>query len=89
MFAADIEKKIDLEYGEQASKARTILENGLPSATTTPRVVRCVIALAEKSLEKLREMVNRAKDDSRDVMYWAEYDKSGEHIADYNKPFKT
>ena len=89
MFVADIEKKIDSDYGELASKARAILENGFSPSTTAPRVVRCVIALAEKSLDKLQEMVIRAKEDSRDVMYWAEYEKSGKQIADYNKPFSA
>jgi hypothetical protein len=34
-------------------------------------------------------MANEAKEDYRDVISWAEYDKSGERIADYNKPFSN
>ena len=63
------------------------MEDTLASEKLSARTCRCVIVLSGNSLEKLQEIANEAKQDFRDVIFWAEYDKSGERIADYNMPF--
>lgn len=89
MFAADIEKKIDNLFGNEAGKARGILETALTPDDSTQRVIRCIITLGKDSLVKLQEAANVAKEDFRDVIAGAEYDKTGNRIADFNKPFKS
>jgi hypothetical protein len=57
------------------------------------RIIRCVIYLANKNLNDLIGYVIAAKDDPRDVMFWAEYINHYEqhpvHVRDFNKPFDT
>lgn len=89
MLAEDIQKKLNSAFGGDTPKAQKILEDTLATEKLSARIYRCVIVLAGNSLEKLQEMANEAKEDYRDVISWAEYDKSGERIADYNKPFSN
>lgn len=89
MFAPDVEKKIDDLFGNEAMKARGILGDAFTSDDTSQRVIRCILILGKDSLANLQEAANVAKDDYRDVIAGAEYDKAGNRIADYNKPFKN
>jgi hypothetical protein len=50
------------------------------------RLIRCVLHLAQGSMEDLRHFVEQACLDSRDVISWAEYDAQG-RVRDYNYPF--
>jgi hypothetical protein len=57
------------------------------------RVVRCIIFLAEGSLKQLRKYTEAARQDTRDVMFWAEYIHRGEafgkseRVRDFNNRF--
>ncbi len=89
MFAPDIEKEIDKLFGKDSPKARETLKGGLSPDDPEQRVVRCIIVLGKDSLAKLEEATKIAKLDFRDVIYWAEYDKTGKRIANYNNPFPS
>ncbi len=51
------------------------------------RVIRCIVQLAEGKIDRLRHFIGAAKSDYRDVIYWAEYDRNGQRIHDFNLPF--
>lgn len=88
MFAADIEKKISDLFGSHSEKAREILRKLDDPAGSLARTIRCVLVLSEGEIKKLEEATKYAVDDYRDVISGAEYDKEGNHIANYNNPFK-
>lgn len=52
-----------------------------------PRVLRCVLFLAEGNLARLAHFADRARVDWRDVMYWAEYDEQDRLVRDFDRPF--
>lgn len=45
------------------------------------------IGVGGGAMEKLKEAAKCAAEDYRDVISGAEYDRDGNRIADYNKPF--
>ncbi len=90
----DIKDKIISDFGPNADKATKILEAALAKYEyiNHDRIIRCVIFLAEKTLDGLSRSINYAVTDPRDVMLWAEYInlKDGEtpkRIRDFNKTF--
>jgi hypothetical protein len=90
----DIIKKINADFGENANKSTTMLIDSITKVDylKTDRVIRCIIFLAKGNLTDLKEYIEAATFDTRDVMLWAEYDglKANEHpkrVRDFNKPF--
>lgn len=56
------------------------------------RIIRCILFLADRDIEKLKKNIEVATYDPRDVMLWAEYipaesDKKYKRVRDFNKPF--
>ena len=56
------------------------------------RVTRCVIHLSDGNLENLKHHLELGKTDPRDVMLWAEYQKTNElnpkRIRNFNETFE-
>ncbi len=55
------------------------------------RIIRGVLFLADRDMQKLRLYIDAAIGDPRDIMFWAEYknydDQFPLHLRDFNKPF--
>ncbi|MDH3641703.1 MAG: hypothetical protein OES38_06385 [Gammaproteobacteria bacterium] len=85
MLLKDISRAIERQYSHELLNARrTIAE----IQHLGPRVVRCVIFLANGDLQQLEYYTQQALQDPRDVMYWAEYDRdTDEQLRDFNEPF--
>lgn len=93
-FKDDIIARINSEFGENASKATTMLLDAINKVDylKTDRVIRCIIFLAKGNLTELDKYIETATFDTRDVMFWAEYVGIGENekpkrVRDFNKIF--
>ena len=91
----DILTQIVIQFGESYKTVIDILETELSENDflNSYRIIRCIIFLSESSLDKLKENINSAKIDWRDIILWAEYEynEKNEPIfkRDFNKPFKN
>lgn len=74
-FKTDIENRIKKDFGEKYSEAFKILTDAINKTDylKTDRIIRCIIFLSEKSIDKLKSYIDVAIFDPRDVMFWAEY----------------
>lgn len=93
-FKDDIITRINSDFGENASKATTLLLDAINKVDylKTDRVIRCIIYLAKGNLTDLNNYIETATLDTRDVMFWAEYVGTGENekpkrVRDFNKTF--
>lgn len=93
-FAQDIIFKIKSDFPSQSDKAFNILNNALENTDylNNSRYIRCIIFLANKSLDGLKEYIKHARMDPRDVMLWAEYvnrqSRERKRVRDFNKSFE-
>jgi hypothetical protein len=89
-LSSDILTQIKLQFGENHKKVIEILENDFLNSN---RIIRCIIFLSEKNIEKVKENINLAKIDWRDIILLAEYENNENRepklIRDFNKPFVT
>ncbi len=90
----DILERIESDYGNKASEVMLIFENAISKADhlNNSRIIRCVLFLADKNIEKLNQIIEAAIGDPRDVMFWAEYINHEQPdkiklIRDFNRPF--
>lgn len=90
----DINEKISSDFGDKATEAFEILTASIAKAghLNQPRIIRCIVFLADKNIEKLKVNTEAAISDPRDVMLWAEYANysAGQHpkrIRDFSKTF--
>ena len=85
-FKADITNKITTDFDANATRALEILENAIAKTDylETDRVIRCIIFLAKGNMDDLNKYIKAAAIDPRDVMLWAEYEKSNDD-ADYKR----
>lgn len=93
-FRDDINARILNDFGENASKATTILIASINRVAylKTDRVIRCIIFLAKGDLTELEHYIEAATFDTRDVMLWAEYEglkenENPKRVRDFNKTF--
>lgn len=93
-FKDDINEKIRTDFGENSSKATTMLLEAINKVEylKTDRVIRCIIFLAKGNLTDLNKYIETATFDTRDVMLWAEYEGLKENekpkrVRDFNKTF--
>ena len=91
----DILERLRSDFGNNYEKAVIILENSVTKNDylNHPRIIRCVIFLANKNLEGLKTSIEQAKLDKRDVMLWAEYinlkdNETPKRIRDFNRRFE-
>ena len=84
----DIKERIYADFGEKAEVAIELLRAAIKEYDYIhhPRILRCIIFLANKNLESLVESINMATRDPRDIMYAAEYINSTRR-RDFNKTF--
>ena len=94
-FKDDINERIQTDFGENASRATTLLIDAINKVDylKTDRVIRCIIFLAKGNLTDLNKYIETATFDTRDVMLWAEYEKlSGDlnykRLRDFNNTFE-
>lgn len=95
MIANDIKKKIVSMFGDSSANGICCeIERFITRFTEyykhepEERIIRATIILSEGSLQKLRHFLDGAFKDYRDILSWAEYDKNGTRIHDYNQPFQ-
>ena len=95
IYTKDIDDKIKLDFGDKASVVIRIFEEAISQADhlNHSRIVRCILFLAEKDIDRLKKNIQVAIYDPRDVMFWAEYSNSVEgekpkRIRDFNKTFE-
>ena len=88
---ADVVSQLDVDFAAQdrAEAARVLktLEGDLGNGTA--RVIRCVLFLSRGEMPRLLHYANSAREDFRDVLYWAEYDEQDQHVRDFTRPFPT
>ena len=94
IYTKDIDDKIKSDFGDKASDVLRIFEEAISEAgyLNHSRIIRCILFLAEKDIDKLKRNIQIAIQDPRDVMFWAEYlnkgqDEKPKRIRDFNKTF--
>ncbi len=94
-FKTDIENRIKTDFGENSSEVFKILNASIQKNDhlKTDRIIRCILFLSERSIEKLKQSIEAAILDPRDVMFWAEYTISKElgtekRVRDFDKIFE-
>src|SRR5688572_9472571 len=92
IFKEDIHKRIESDFGNNASEVVKLIHEATTKTNyiSSDRVIRCIIFLAEKNLEKLQKFIKMASVDPRDVMMCAEYinlgpDQDPKRVRDFNK----
>ena len=86
ILAVDILERIAREFPESTQQAQLDLSELATSCINGQRVVRCVLHLASGDQGKLDHFIQAAREDERDVIWWAEYDED-EHVRDFIKEF--
>ena len=85
----DITNWIQQAFPKMQSDATQIIEIVLQDQPENERTARCIIFLAEGDLQILRTMAKVAKEDYRDVIFWAEYtnhEKRPQLVRNFNLP---
>lgn len=92
--AKDIQNRIQSDFRENTLEATKILEEAVSKNDylNHNRIIRCIIYLSEKRIDRLKEAVIQATGDPRDVMLWAEYinlreGETPKRVRDFNKAF--
>lgn len=95
IFKIDIIDRIEADFKEKSSEVIKILKKAIEKNEylNSDRIIRCIIFLSEKNIEKLKEYIEAAIGDPRDVIYWAEYIgydsfESAKRVRDLNKTFE-
>jgi hypothetical protein len=93
-FKEDIHQQIIHDFQDSADKAIEILDKAISQTDylKTDRVIRSIVFLANGDIDKLKKYIDNAIFDTRDVMFWAEYDnrdsfQNAKRIRDFNKTF--
>ena len=91
-YIKDIRDKVESDFGSKASAVFRILDEAIAKTDylNHNRIIRCILFLADKTIDKLTKNIEAAENDPRDVMLWAEYSNRGEarkpkRIRDFNK----
>lgn len=93
-YATDISDKIKSDFGDKAADVFAIFDEAIAKTEylNQDRIVRCILFLAKKNIDTLKENIETAENDPRDVMLFAEYKGIGQEfhpirIRDFNKTF--
>ena len=90
VMVVDIQNKLELDFGPELVFAKDELE-ALYITTNwlvSDRVVRSVIYLANGDIDLLKENIERALTDHKDLLWQAEYNRGDEQLRDFNKTFQ-
>jgi hypothetical protein len=95
-FKEDIIQRIKTDFNEDSDDAIEILNNAISQSDylNTDRVIRCIVFLAQGDLNKLKDSIEKAVFDTRDVMLCAEYENLNDknfnykRIRDFNNTFE-
>ena len=91
MLARDIWGKVnkDFETPEEAALALSVLSDFVDQnqELASDRILRCIVFVAKGDLNRLEKAIDLAKEDSRDLIVWAEYDEKSERVRDLTNPF--
>ncbi|WP_154223823.1 hypothetical protein [Marinicella rhabdoformis] len=87
-YADDIEKWIKDKYSD-VERAKKIIEPLLSIETevSISRIVRSALYLSESDYDSLASYTEKAIDDHRNVLWWAEYDNRNVQKRDFNFSF--
>jgi hypothetical protein len=93
-YTKDITDKINSDFGDKAADVFTIFDEAIAKTEylNLDRIIRCILFLAEKDIDKLKKNIEAAEFDPRSVMLWAEYKETvrrfhPKRIRDFNKTF--
>ncbi len=91
----DIQARIKTDFGAQAEEVFNLIGTAASGGRhlNDPRLIRCIIFLADCNIEKLKICLDSAKTDPRDIIMWAEYIQSGpgdqtKRVRDFSKTFE-
>lgn len=94
-FKGDITTRIKIDFGIKSDEVFELLTKAIEKTEylSTDRVIRSIIFLSEGNLQELNRYIDVATYDTRDVMFWAEYEKLNDNsnpkrIRDFNKTFE-
>ena len=93
LFSSDIRERIFSDFGQESVKVIQALQTFLIAheAFRSERLVRCIIYLADKKLDRLKKGIKDASNDWRDVLMAAEYengkDSEPRRIRDFSRKF--
>jgi hypothetical protein len=94
VFKEDILQRIETYFNKKSDIAIEILSNAISETEylKTDRVIRRIIFFANGEIDKLRKYIDNPVFDTRDVMFWAEYEKpykisKNKWVRDFNKTF--
>ncbi|MBA3682808.1 MAG: hypothetical protein H0W73_16840 [Bacteroidetes bacterium] len=90
----DIQEKIKADFDAQAEEVFKLINEFTAGGRhlNDPRIIRCIVFLADRDIKKLPILIDSAKTDTRDIIMWAEYIPSGPgdqttRVRDFNKTF--
>jgi hypothetical protein len=94
-FKEDITARIKIDFGIKSDEVFERLTKAIEKTEyiSTDRVIRSIIFLSEGNLQELNRYIEVATYDTRDVMFWAEYENLNDNsnpkrIRDFNKTFE-
>lgn len=89
LYPVDIVNRLRSDFGENWNIACREIQELLISDSTfrNNRIVRAIMHLTNKDLNRLRKTIELTKNDYRDLLMNAEYDENGQRVRDFNKEF--
>ena len=91
----DIQNRLQNDFGENYREAFALLNSSVMADDylNHPRIIRCIVFLANKTLSGLQVSIGQAKVDKRDIMLLAEYinhngQETPKRIRDFNNTFE-
>ncbi len=87
-FEDDIEVWIKNNYSD-TEKAKRIIQPllALDTEINLSRIIRCALYLSESDYDSLKSYTDKALNDPRNVLWWAEYDNRNVQKRDFNYSF--
>ena len=90
----DIIEEMKSRFKGDFDAALNLLDESLTAVEelNTDQIIRCIIYLSKNGITDLKKNLAAAKNDPRDVMYWAEYEDihttMPNRVRDFNNTFK-
>lgn len=89
LYPADIQKRLESDFGKDVGNAIRELQNLLKSnkEVRNYRIIRALIYVANKNILHLKKMIELAQTDWRDVLMNAEYEHPDKRVRNFNYEF--